>query len=212
MKWLDRPGFNAVAVEKGVDISPAQITAGILAGGAARRLGGVDKGWYVLAGQSLIERTLERIRPQATRVMISANRSLSRYRRLGCDVFVDDSNEMLGPLAGVATILRNAKTPYVLLTPVDTPLLPLDLACRLSGAMTIETDFVIARTAGRVHPLHALLRRSLWSHVDTALSSGVRRVTDWQESLRGCAVDWPADHCFANVNTPQDAESLALQL
>ncbi len=47
-----------------MSIARERITAGILAGGAGRRLGGIDKGWYVLAGQPLICRTLMRIAPQ----------------------------------------------------------------------------------------------------------------------------------------------------
>ncbi|WP_423821915.1 molybdenum cofactor guanylyltransferase MobA [Salinisphaera sp. SPP-AMP-43] len=193
-------------------ITPEQITAGILAGGEGRRLGGIDKGWYSLAGQSLIERTLERVRPQAARIVISANRSVARYRKLGYTVRGDDSDDHRGPLAGIATVLKAAATPYVLIVPVDTPMLPLDLGERLAAAMKPGTDLAVARTPERLHPLHALMRRSVLDDVQAALFSGVRRVTDWQNDTARAIVDWPSEERFTNVNSDEDAEALVERL
>lgn len=195
-----------------MQISPDQITVGILAGGEGRRLGGIDKGWYSLAGQSLVERTIERVRPQAARIVISANRSAARYRKLGYTVHGDDSDDHRGPLAGIATVLKAAATPYVLIVPVDTPMLPLDLAQRLAAAMKPDTDLAVARTPERLHPLHALLRRSMLDEIQAALFSGVRRVTDWQNDTARVVVDWDCEECFANINSDQDAEALAERL
>ncbi|AWN15914.1 molybdenum cofactor guanylyltransferase MobA [Salinisphaera sp. LB1] len=193
-------------------IAPEQITAGILAGGEGRRLGGIDKGWYSLAGQSLIERTIQRVRPQAARIVISANRSLSRYRKLGYTVHADDSDDHRGPLAGIATVLKAAATPYVLIVPVDTPMMPLDMAERLAAAMKPDTDIAIARTPERLHPLHALMRRSMLDDVQAALFSGVRRVADWQENTDRVIVDWASEERFANINSDEDARTLAERL
>lgn len=193
-------------------ISGEQVTAGILAGGEGRRLGGVDKGWYTVAGTPLIERTLERVKPQVGRVVISANRSLARYRSFGYTVHGDDTDDHRGPLAGIATVLKAAATPYVLIVPVDTPLLPLDLVDRLAGAMRPDTDVVIVRTPDELHPLHALMRRSLLDDVQAALFSGVRRVTEWQQGVERIVVDWEEAHAFANINSDEDAEALIRRL
>ena len=58
------------------------VSAVILAGGRATRMGGDDKGWVPLAGQPLIVHVLERLRPQVDEVLINANRSEDRYRQL----------------------------------------------------------------------------------------------------------------------------------
>lgn len=189
-------------------ISVDQITAGILAGGEGRRLGGIDKGWYELAGRSLIERTIDRVRPQAGRIVISANRSMVRYRTLGYTVHGDDTDDRRGPLAGIATVLKAAATPYVLIVPVDTPMLPLDLAERLAAAMKSDTDVAIARTPDQLHPLHALMRRSLLDDVQAALFSGVRRVVEWQEPLDRVVVDWQFNARFHNINSVEDIQAI----
>lgn len=188
-----------------MNIPLAHITAGILAGGAGRRLDGIDKGWYPLAGRALIVHTLARVRPQAGQIAISANRSIARYRDLGYAVYADDRDGYCGPLAGMASLLQAATTPYVLIVPVDTPLLPLDLGSRLAAALSADVDMTVARTPGGLHPLHVLLRRSLLNDLQAALFAGVRRVTEWQEGTRRVVVDWASDEGFANINSDQDA-------
>ncbi|MBP9662373.1 MAG: NTP transferase domain-containing protein, partial [Aeromonas sp.] len=54
------------------------VSAVILAGGRATRMGGDDKGWVPLAGKPLIVHVLERLRPQVDEVLINANRSEER--------------------------------------------------------------------------------------------------------------------------------------
>lgn len=82
-----------------------QITAGILAGDAGRRMGDVDKGWYRIDDRALIEHMIAPVQPQAAAFAIRANRSLERYRRLGWPV-VCDGDAYRGPLAGVALLLQ----------------------------------------------------------------------------------------------------------
>ncbi|MES1928731.1 molybdopterin-guanine dinucleotide biosynthesis protein A [Salinisphaera dokdonensis CL-ES53] len=186
-----------------------QITAGILAGGAGRRLGGVDKGWYVLDKRPLVEHTITRVQPQTAAVIISANRSLDRYRTLGWPVVSDEDATYRGPLAGIARLLQAASTPYVLIVPVDTPQLPANLAVHLAAALDTDIDLCVARCGGRRQPLHALVRRELAGGLTRAVAEGVSRVTDWQDALRIRVVDWPECDAFANINAPADARHLA---
>ena len=79
---------------------PVAVSAVILAGGRATRMGGEDKGWVALAGRPLIDHVLARLRPQVDEVLINANRSQARYQALA-PVISDDNNDYLGPLAGM---------------------------------------------------------------------------------------------------------------
>ncbi|WP_353219816.1 molybdenum cofactor guanylyltransferase MobA [Salinisphaera sp. S4-8] len=190
-----------------MDIDRSQITAGILAGGAGRRLGGQDKGWYALDGRPLIAHTLARVQDQAGQVLISANRSLDRYRALGFAVITDATPGHAGPLMGLASLLRAVRTPYLLVVPVDTPALPRDLGARLAAAMTPAIDLARARAGGRCQPLHALMHRRVRASLDTALDEDIARVTDWQARLTVCDVDWPQASAFANINAPRDLQT-----
>ncbi|WP_158583538.1 molybdenum cofactor guanylyltransferase MobA [Salinisphaera sp. Q1T1-3] len=192
-----------------MSITREQVTAGILAGGEGRRLGGSDKGWYTLTGRSLVEWTLERVGPQCGQVMISANRNMTRYQGLGWPVVPDEDAERCGPLAGIAALLAACRTPYMLFVPVDTPALPRDLLFRLAPALRADVDMAVARSPSGMHPLHALVRSAQYDAIRAALSGGVRRVTDWQSAARRRVVDWPDDVPFTNVNTPAQADALA---
>ncbi|GAB3671745.1 molybdenum cofactor guanylyltransferase MobA [Salinisphaera aquimarina] len=195
-----------------MDMTREQITAGILAGGEGRRLGGIDKGWYEIGGRPLIEHTLARVETQCARAVISANRSLARYRALNLPVHVDDSDEFRGPLAGIVSVLRAATTPYVLIVPVDTPAMPADLAPCLADAMRPATELAVARCEDRVQPLHALMRRDVLADLETALFAGVRAVSEWHDRLSTVTVDWPDCAGFANINSEDDARALAERL
>lgn len=190
-----------------MQIDRQNITAGILAGGQGSRLGGIDKGWYELDRRPLIEHTLDRVAPQCAQVLISANRSLARYRTLGWPVVADDGHARAyhGPLAGIACLLRTAETPWVLIVPVDTPLLPLDLVDRLAASMTSETSLAVARCEARIQPLHALMRRDVRADLDAVMADGVRAVNAWQARLERAVVDWPDCAAFGNLNRPGDA-------
>jgi len=77
------------------------ITAVILAGGKGSRLGGVDKGLLELNGTSLVQHLINRIQPQVSKIIISANRNLDNYKNFGFPVYKDERKDCAGPLAGI---------------------------------------------------------------------------------------------------------------
>lgn len=183
------------------------LTAGILAGGTGQRLGGVDKGWVGVAGRPLIEHTLDRITDQCSHVIINANRNLPAYRTLGVPVYADLEKDG-GPLAGIETILRAATTEYVLIVPVDTPLLPRNLAARLAEVLDPATDIALASSPGGPQHLHALIRKHCLNDLPTARAKGVHSVRDWQSNLSRQHAAFAADTPFTNLNTPGDVAAL----
>ena len=60
-------------------IPKQKITAVILAGGRAQRMGGQDKGLLPVYGKPMIEYVIEALRSQVGQIIISANRNLDRY-------------------------------------------------------------------------------------------------------------------------------------
>lgn len=193
-----------------MEIDRDMITAAILAGGRATRLGGIDKGWYEWAGKPLIKHALAKVQGRVGQIMISANRSLAGYRQLGYPVYADHETDYQGPLAGIACMLEKAATPYVLIMPVDTPCVPADWVAWLASAE--PADIVVARAGRRLHPLHALMRRELAPDARQALREGQRQVRAWQGGHCLSIVDWPADSGFDNINTPEQAQALQNRL
>lgn len=185
-------------------MNPGDITAVILAGGRGTRLGGIDKGWFQIGGRSLIEITLERVASQVGPIVVSANRTLDRYRALGVAV-VQDRGASQGPLSGMLAGLRAATTPYVLCVPCDTPDIPPDLGPRLFSALG-DFEAAVVQTSAGVEPLHALMRRGIADDLGVWLDEGGRAAHAWWRGRRVSYVTWPAVEMLRrNINTWKDA-------
>ena len=117
------------------------------------------------------------------------------------------------PLAGIATAMAVAETPWILTLPCDGPYPPPDLAQRLAAALTqADTEIAVARDAERLQPVHALLPVALAPRLHRYLAAGERRIDTWYAQHRLALADF--SDCplgFANLNAPQDAQWLAAQ-
>ena len=190
------------------------ITGLILAGGRARRMGGVDKGLVILGGQPLVAHVVERLASQVEQIIISANRNLPEYRKWSDTVVKDSIGEYDGPLAGMASGLEVATTDYVLTTPCDSPLLALDLAKRMYGELTLsEAKIAVATDGERLQPVFMLIHRSLLTSMVAFLQAGERKIDKWFDQHTVTVVDFSDEpETFININTLQEKEELASKI
>jgi molybdopterin-guanine dinucleotide biosynthesis protein A len=198
------------------------ITGLILAGGRGTRMGGVDKGLQRLSGHSLVWHALQRLQPQVDSVIINANRHLSEYGQLGVAVHPDPMEDFQGPLAGFLVGLLEARTPYVLTVPCDSPRFPLELAARLASALQQEAADIAMVSAPEVtdqgasvmrsQPVFCLLSKGLCASLQTFLAAGERKIDRWTAQHRTVLVpfDQPQDDptAFANINTLAELNAL----
>jgi molybdopterin-guanine dinucleotide biosynthesis protein A len=191
----------------------------ILAGGLARRMGGGDKCLLPLAGKTLLQRTIDRIQPQVSTLLLNANGNSLRFARTRLPVVADQYANNLGPLAGIHAgftwMKSNAPDAQWLLSVAsDTPFFPANLADSLLEAIG-ESKLVVARSNQQPHPVFALWHISLIDEIANQLATGeVPRLQDWITVHQPVTVDFTADGYdpFFNINTPQDlyaAEPLA---
>lgn len=191
-------------------IARAQITGLVLAGGRSRRWGGVDKAWQPFAGRPLIHSVCERLEMQSAAVWISANRDPDRYGALGRRVLVDDWPDGRGPLAGIATALRRIETPWLLVAPVDSPGVPLDLALHLGAAACRANRFLATAVAdGRLQPAFLLIHRDLAVAVVAAVDGEVRRLSAWVQAQEPALLDARAVGWIQALRGANDATELA---
>ncbi|HUG97607.1 MAG TPA: molybdenum cofactor guanylyltransferase MobA [Gammaproteobacteria bacterium] len=190
------------------------ITAIVLAGGRATRMGGIDKGLVELGGRPMIAHVLAVLAPQVERVLINANRNLDRYAEFGWPVVPDEDTGFLGPLAGLAAGLRAAVTPLVLTAPCDCPLLAPDLAARLYSALDAErAEIAVPFDGERLQPVFALVRRELGDSLAAYLGGGERKIDRWFAQHRLARVDFSdRPETFVNVNDPDERAALELRL
>lgn len=187
-------------------VSQQQVSAVILAGGMGRRMGGQDKGQLELNGRPLIEYVLETIQPQVKTILINANRHQAEYARYGYPVVPDLLQGYQGPLAGFATGMRAATTPYIVTLPCDGPFSPPDLVARMATALEKEhADIAVAHDGERLQPVYALLPINLLPSLESFLAAGERKIDLWYAQHKMARVDFSdVAKTFRNINTPQD--------
>ena len=180
-----------------------QIDAVILAGGMARRMGGIDKGLVELNGKPMISHTIERVKPQVDHIMINANRNQEQYSALGFDVFSDQETGYLGPLAGMVTAMANTEAEFLLVVPCDSPMLPMDLCERLYASLKeANADVAVASDGEYDQPVVMLLKPELKESMQAFLDAGDRKIFLWyaqHEHVITSFADQP--NAFVNVNT-----------
>ena len=190
------------------------ITALILAGGRAQRMGGIDKGLIPFHGKPLIESAIAKLKIQTQTIIINANRNITKYAGYGYPVIMDETPDFSGPLAGFSVGLKACKTPYLLTSPCDSPLLPSNLAELLSTEME-RGDFELVyasskETDGKVwaQPVFCLMRSNLQDSLNQFLQKGDLKIDRWFKELRSSTVIFDDPLFFANVNTPEELKSL----
>lgn len=193
----------------------------LLAGGQSRRMGGGDKALRPLGGISLLERVVERLRPQVASLVLNANGDPSRFAEFGLPVVPDGVPDFAGPLAGVLagldwTAQHHPDCSFIVSVATDAPFLPTNLVASLVAALeTANADLACAASGGRVHPVFGLWPLRLREDLRRAvLTEGIRKVDRWTARFKLVTVpfpDTPVDPFF-NANRPEDLEAAAALL
>lgn len=187
----------------------------VLAGGLARRMGGIDKGLVTLGGRSMIEHVIAAVRPGVDALVVNANRNADAYAALGApfgaSVVADRHAGHLGPLAGLAAGIHALGTTRVLLCPCDSPFVAPALVERLAAACAEPAvDIAVAHDGERLQPVFCVVERRVLDSLEAFLASGERKIDRWYagEAMRevDCA-DLAAS--FRNINT--EAERAAAE-
>ena len=186
-----------------------KILGAIIAGGHSIRMGGREKSFLDLAGATLLERTLSRLRFQVDDVVINANGDASRFAATGVTVVEDILTDVGTPLAGLHAVLCYGAAKgfdAVVTVPSDAPFLPLDLIQRLLESGEV-TGAAIARSAGQDHYLTGIWTTAMAQSLGRLIQSeGMKRVQDFVVKAQAEKVVWAAvpHDPFFNINTPDD--------
>ncbi|WBU60855.1 molybdenum cofactor guanylyltransferase MobA [Paracoccus albus] len=189
----------------------AALPAVILAGGRAMRMGGGDKVLLPLNGKPLLQHVLDRLRPQAQPIAISANGDAARFSAFGLPVLPDSLPNFPGPLAGILAAMDWASAigaEAVVTAAGDTPFPPGDLVQRLREAggsgLSLAADYDPNRRL-RLHPVFGLWPVSLRSDLRQTLIAGQGRIRDFADRHDAVmAIFDGQQNAFLNVNTPDD--------
>jgi molybdopterin-guanine dinucleotide biosynthesis protein A len=200
-----------------------KIVGVLLAGGQSRRMGGGDKALRLLAGRTLLEHVIERMRPQVAALVLNANGEPSRFARFGLPVVADSIADFAGPLAGILagldwTAANRSDCAFVASVATDAPFLPADLVARLVGGLAKEgAELACAASGGQPHPVIGLWPVHLREELRHAVvAEGIRKVDVWTARYRLATVPFSDEISgvdpFFNANRPEDLDRAAALL
>lgn len=190
-------------------LSANAITLGLLAGGRASRLGGVDKAWLERDGVPQVLRWRERFSGEISAVLVSANRNSNRYDAHGFAA-VPDRTPGIGPLAGLDAMAAACTTSWLFTLPVDL-VGTNDCLLRTLASLRGEDGAFAADDDGD-QPLVALWRcDALRMACAEALAAGDHAVHALQARLAMPKVAF-AGFRFGNLNTPADLRAAGIAM
>jgi molybdenum cofactor guanylyltransferase len=192
-------------------------TGVLLAGGAARRFGGLPKGLARIDGRRIADRVLAALRLAADDVLVVANDADARTWFPGERVVADDA-PALGPLGGLATALASAAGAAVLVVSWDMPFVTVELLRELrrrgeAGASAVVPVHGPQRWA---EPLCAWYASTALDCCRELLDAGERRAGALFEALPNVVLVDDGDlapfgvpaRLFTSVDTPEQLARL----
>jgi molybdopterin-guanine dinucleotide biosynthesis protein A len=190
----------------------ARIAGAILAGGQSRRMG-QNKALLTLAGTTLLQRAIDRLRPQVTALILNVHDEATATGIRGVPVVPDADGDRQGPLAGILASLRWAEAAgiaRIATAAVDTPFFPKDLVEHLAAAAGDRT-MAVASSGGRLHPVFGLWSSGLASELEREIGKGLSSPRQWAALNHAGIADWPDEPYdpFFNVNQPDDVTRAA---
>jgi molybdopterin-guanine dinucleotide biosynthesis protein A len=121
----------------------------VLAGGAARRMGGADKALLEVGGRSLLERALEAVAGATATIVVGPVRDTRRTV-----TFVREDPPGCGPAAAVMRGVAEAASPVVVVLAVDVPFAASAVPRLLAAVSGYDAAMLVDET-GRRQPLIA---------------------------------------------------------
>jgi molybdopterin-guanine dinucleotide biosynthesis protein A len=178
-------------------------------------MGGEPKFLRRIDSSTLLDRVVERLAPQVSRMIIAAGPNGKAAATIGLPTVSDAPWHGRGPLAGILAGLRllsaDPGAPQLAISiPADTPFFPLNLVARLVEARTaVGAEISIASSRGRLHPAVVLWPTALAGAIEQQLSAGPSSsIGAFLAQRRAINVDFDAPFDpFHNVNTPVDLEA-----
>lgn len=188
-------------------IYPDNVAVCILAGGKGSRLGGVDKGLFIVSGKPLIEYCIERMQKQVDNITINANRNLEKYRAYNLNVITDLSSDSIGPLGGIQVALEKINSDFICFVPCDCPSIPFNLTQNLyEPHVNNDYDLSIAFVEGKYQPTFFMARKTLKSSLGKFIDLGGRKIMHWIKQTNFKKVEFTNPKDFINLNSKNDIQ------
>ena len=185
---------------------PANWCGIILAGGAASRLGGVNKALKHYRGKPLITYPLSVLAQTCSEIVISANRDLEKLSAFGCPIVTDQTTGFQGPLEGIKASTRSSAANYFLILACDMPHIEREQIASLQRALTSNQslDAALYCTHESWQPGLMAVTASAAQSLQIDWSRKNRSLKAWLGHLNTEVIPEARSELFANLNRPAD--------
>jgi len=182
------------------------MTCIILSGGAGTRMGGREKAFLTLDGETFIERKLRLLKPLFSEILIVVNTPVL-YEGLDA-VILQDEIQGSGPLMGMYSGLKHSSSDKNFITSVDSPYVHTGLIHYLLESPG-DWDAHVPVWRGFLEPLYAVYRKTCVPHIEKVLDrkkviifyDAVRMQYAGEEVIKSFD---PQGNCFININSMED--------
>ncbi|MEI6140870.1 MAG: molybdenum cofactor guanylyltransferase [Mariniphaga sp.] len=188
-----------------------KITGIVLAGGKSSRMGS-DKSKMILNSKTLIEYSIEALKPLCETIVISSNNNIYDYT--GCEAWPDDLPDG-SPMIGIYSCLKRSQTEYNIFLSCDIPLISTSL---LEYLLSNSSDFNITvpiHGNNLIEPLCGIYKKSCINVLKGFIDQGNYRLNECIRSSThqlvkiDPATDFP-ENLFTNINTQEDFRKLLI--
>ena len=194
-----------------------KFAAFILAGGRSTRMG-QNKAMLEIDGVTMVDRVIDLVRRAGVEPVVVGSSGENR-RTLSARVIPDDWPGA-GPMGGIATALRETRTPWNLVIACDMPYLTTEwLEFLLRRASASPADAVVPKNKNGAEPMCAMYHQRAEVAIRGVLESGIRKVTEGLAKLQVEYVEpeeWKGFDSdgllFKNMNEPADYEEAKVRL
>jgi molybdopterin-guanine dinucleotide biosynthesis protein A len=191
----------------------SEVSGFVLAGGPSRRMG-FDKAQLPLGSEKMVDRQIRVLRAMCRSVAIIG--PPDRFVSTGVQVYEDELPGK-GPLGGIYTGLRKARTEFSLFLSCDMPLMAerfLRYLCEQALASRASATVPPPYREGR-YPICAVLRRRVLPRVRSCILSGQNQVGRFFSRSQRRTISKAeftragfSPRVFCNLNTPEEYERI----
>ena len=182
-------------------------SAVILSGGLNSRMGGRNKAFLEVGGQTILQRLMNTLAPTFTEILL-VTRTPEAYAHIPVKV-VRDLYEDRSSLTGIHAGLVNARTDHALMVPSDAPFVQPAVIDLLLDELHPEMDVVVPTLDGYYQPLCAIYSKRCIPMIEAQLHQEDYKIINFFPQVRVNAVPArrikaadPELLTFMNINTP----------
>lgn len=180
----------------------------ILAGGLNSRMGGSNKAFLEVGGQTILTRVLDTVSPFFEEILL-VTREPHVYQKLPVRI-VTDIYPARSSLTGIHAGLKNAAAPLAFVLPCDAPFVQPDLIGFLLGEIEPDLDVIVPQIDDHYEPLCAIYSKRCLPLIEDQLDRDDFTILNFYDQVTLKTI--PAQRIktadndmisFYNVNTPE---------